>query len=176
VATDTPSRTIRVTLSSDPKCCRASTEDVECGEFRRLASSVYVEFRADSPNEFRDPAFRGKHPAQKKQIARLHRFRIDPERLRGHRELNAKFFQPLFGVDRPSAFGGQFLNVRSVHVQHLPGHLTGLDPLIRDLWVRGMSIVWDMLSPEMPGQIADRAPLRTSTTLATRKRNLFFTF
>src|ERR1700675_954205 len=45
------------------------TEDVERGEFCRLASSVYVKFRSDSPNEFRDPAFRGKHPAQKKQIA-----------------------------------------------------------------------------------------------------------
>jgi len=44
-------------------------------------------------------------------------------------------------------------------VQHLPGHLTGLDPLIRDFFGRGISIVWDMLSPEMPERMADRAPL-----------------
>src|SRR6266481_856905 len=86
-------------------------EDVERGEFRRLASSVYVEFRSDSPNEFRDPAFRGKHPAKKKQIARLHRFHIGPERLRGHRELNTKFFQPLFGADQPGAFGGHHFSM-----------------------------------------------------------------
>src|ERR1700681_2411990 len=90
------------------------TEDVERGEFRRLASSVYVEFRADSPNEFRDPALRGKHPAKKKQIARLHRFRIGPERLRGHRELNTKFFQPLFGADTPRAFGGHHFSTCAV--------------------------------------------------------------
>src|SRR5580704_923512 len=32
-----------------------------------------------------------------------------------------------------------FVNVRDVHVQHLPGHMTGLDPLLRDFWVRGIS-------------------------------------
>ena len=31
MATDTPSRTIRVTLSSDPRCCRA-TYHVYCGK------------------------------------------------------------------------------------------------------------------------------------------------
>ena len=34
--------------------------------------------------------------------------------------------------------------------------------------------MWNMPSPEMPGRIADRALLRTRTTLATRKRNLLF--
>jgi hypothetical protein len=29
--------------------------------------------------------------------------------------------------------------VRNIHVPHLPGHMTGLDPLIRDFWVRGIS-------------------------------------
>src|SRR5712671_5330932 len=52
-----------------PQMLPRDTEDVERGELRRLTSSFYVKFRADSPNEFRDPAFRGKHPAQKKQIA-----------------------------------------------------------------------------------------------------------
>ena len=49
-------------------------------------------------------AFRGKHPAQKKQIARLHRFHIGAERLRRRRELDAKFFQPLLGARRPRDF------------------------------------------------------------------------
>jgi len=42
---------------------------------------------APTPDEFRCAAFRGKHPAQKKQIARLRWFRIDAERLRRRREM-----------------------------------------------------------------------------------------
>lgn len=45
-------------------------EDVERREASRLASRFHIDFRADAPNEFRPVAFRGKHPAQKKQIAR----------------------------------------------------------------------------------------------------------
>jgi hypothetical protein len=57
-------------------------EDVERREASRLAPRFHIDFRADAPNEFRPVAFRGKHPAQKKQIARLHRFHISAERLR----------------------------------------------------------------------------------------------
>ena len=77
------------------------SEDVERREVSRLAPRFHIEFRADAPNEFRAVAFRGKHPAQKKQIARLHRFHIGAERLRRRRELDAKFFQPLLGAGRP---------------------------------------------------------------------------
>jgi len=45
---------------------------------------------APTPDEFRCAAFRGKHPAQKKQIARLRCFRIDVERLRRRREIEAR--------------------------------------------------------------------------------------
>ena len=44
------------------------TEDVERGKFGRLASSVYVEFRADPPNEFRDPALLGSIPLRKSKL------------------------------------------------------------------------------------------------------------
>ncbi len=80
------------------------SEDVERREVSRLASRFHIELRADAPNEFRPVAFRGKHPAQKKQIARLHRFHISAERLRRRRELDAKFFQPLLGTGWPRAF------------------------------------------------------------------------
>jgi len=52
---------------------------------------------------------RQKHPAQKKQIARLHRFHIRAERLRRRWKLDAKFFQPLFGAGRARAFAGYHL-------------------------------------------------------------------
>ena len=85
------------------------SEDVERREVSRLAPRFHIELRADAPNEFRSVAFGGKHPAQKKQIARLHRFHIGAERLGGHRELDAKFFQPLLGAGRPRAFAGYHL-------------------------------------------------------------------
>jgi hypothetical protein len=88
------------------------SEDVERREVSRLAPRFHIELRADAPNEFRPVAFRGKHPAQKKQIARLHRFHVGAERLRGRRELDAKFFQPLLGAGRPRAFAGYHLLFR----------------------------------------------------------------
>ena len=54
-----------------------------------------VELRADAPDEFRAMALRGEHPSQKEQIARPHRFRIDPERLRGNWQFNPKLLQSL---------------------------------------------------------------------------------
>ena len=79
-------------------------QGVERREVSRLAPRFHIELRADAPNEFRHATFRGKHPGQKKQIARLHRFRIGAERLRRCRELDAKFFQPLLGAGRARAF------------------------------------------------------------------------
>src|SRR6266851_9324536 len=80
------------------------SKDVERREVSRLAPRVHIERRADAPNEFRAATFGGKHPGKKKQIARLHRFHIGAERLGRRRELDAKFFQPLLGAGRPSAF------------------------------------------------------------------------
>src|SRR5258707_13944835 len=85
------------------------SEDVERREVSRLAPRFNIDLRADAPNEFRPVAFRGKHPAQKKQIAGLHRFHVDAEWLRRRRELDAKFFQPLLGAGRPRAFAGYHL-------------------------------------------------------------------
>jgi len=56
--------------------------------------------------KFRRVAFRGKHAAQKEEIARLHRFHIAAERLGWRRELDAKFVQPLLGAGRPRASAG----------------------------------------------------------------------
>ena len=66
------------------------SESVERREVSRLAPRFHIELRADAPNEFRPAAFRGKHPGQKKQIARLHRFHIGAERLRRRRELDTQ--------------------------------------------------------------------------------------
>src|SRR5918996_2831796 len=75
----------------------------------RLGPRFYIQLRADAPNEFSPVGFRGKHPAQEKQIARLHRFHIGAKRLGRRRELDAKFFQPLLGTGWPRAFAGYHL-------------------------------------------------------------------
>ena len=85
------------------------SEDIERREVSSLAPRFRIELRADPPNYFRRVALRGKHPAQKKQIARLHRFHICSERLRRRWELDAKFFQPLLGAGRAGTFGGYHL-------------------------------------------------------------------
>jgi hypothetical protein len=58
------------------------SEDVERREMSRLAARFYIELRADAPKEFCRTAFRGRHPGQKKKIARLHSFRIGSKWLR----------------------------------------------------------------------------------------------
>ena len=68
------------------------SENVESGEVSRLACHCHIQFRADASNEFRAVTFRGKHPAEKKQIACLHRFHIGAEGLRWRWKLDAKFF------------------------------------------------------------------------------------
>ena len=55
---------------------RRDSKHVERCEVSCLAPRFHIELRADAPNEFRPVAFRGKHPAQKKQIARLRHFDI----------------------------------------------------------------------------------------------------
>ena len=67
------------------------SEHIERREVSRLAPRFHIELGVNAPNEFRLVAFRGQHPAQKKQIAGLHRFHIDAERLGRRRELDAKF-------------------------------------------------------------------------------------
>jgi hypothetical protein len=78
-------------LSSDSK-------NVDRREVSRLAPRFYIELRADAPSEFRPVAIRGKHPAQKKQIARLHGFHIGAVRLRRRWKLDTKLFQAQFGA------------------------------------------------------------------------------
>src|SRR5258707_15837631 len=124
------------------------SEYIERREVSRLAPRFHIELRADAPNEFGHVAFRWKHPAQKKQIARLHRFHIGPERLGGHRKFNAEFLQPLLGAYRPRAFAGHRLSMCAASTCSTSTvHLTGFDPLIGDFWVRGVSIVADRLLP-----------------------------
>src|SRR5262249_44230248 len=88
------------------------SEGVERREAPRLAPPFHIELCADAPNEFRPGAFRGKHPTQKEEIARLHRFHIGAERLRRRRELDAKFLQPLLSARRPRALPGYHLLFR----------------------------------------------------------------
>ena len=87
----------------------SDSEGVERREVCSLASRFHIELRADAPDEFRGAAFRGKHPGQKKQIARLHGLCVDAKRLGRCRKLDAKFFQSLFGAGRPRAFPGYHL-------------------------------------------------------------------
>ena len=87
-------------------------EHIERREVSRLAPGFHIKLRSDAPNEFRLTAFRGKHPGQEKQIARLHRLRIGAERLRWRQELDAKFFQPLLGAGWPAAFASYHLFFR----------------------------------------------------------------
>ena len=56
----------------------------------RLAPRFYIELRADAPHEFRRVALCRKHPAQKEQIACLHRVHISAERLRRRWKLDAE--------------------------------------------------------------------------------------
>src|ERR1700730_18200188 len=77
-----------------------------------LAPLFYVEFRAQSANNFRSAAFRGKHSAQEKQIASFNRFHIGAERLRWRGELNAKFFQTFLSAGEPRAITGCCMQLR----------------------------------------------------------------
>src|SRR6266566_4128031 len=79
-------------------------EHVERREASCLASRFDIELRTDAPDELRPVSFRGKHPAQKQEIACLHRFRIRTERLGRCRELDTKFLQPTFGESVVSTF------------------------------------------------------------------------
>jgi hypothetical protein len=80
-----------------PQVLPRDGQDVERREPGRLAPRLYIELRSDAPDESGLVTFRRKHPAQEEQIAGLHRLHICAERLRRHRELDAKFLQPLLG-------------------------------------------------------------------------------
>ena len=82
----------------------SDSEAIERGKVSRVASGIDVELGTDLPDEFRRSAFRRKHPSQKKQIARLHRFRVCAERLGRRRELDATFLQPLLGAGQAESF------------------------------------------------------------------------
>jgi hypothetical protein len=86
-----------------------NSEGVESREASGLTPRFHVHFRPDAPDEFRRAAFRGKDAGEKKQTARLHPFRIGPERLRRRRELDASFLQLLLGAGRPRALAGYHL-------------------------------------------------------------------
>jgi len=49
-----------------------------------------IEFRAYAPDEFGFAAYGGKHSGEKEQVACLHGFRVDAERLRRRRKVDAK--------------------------------------------------------------------------------------
>jgi hypothetical protein len=59
-------------------------------------ASFHIELRADTPNEFRPVAFRGKRHAQKKQIARLRRFHIGAKRSGGAGSLMPRPFNQTY--------------------------------------------------------------------------------
>src|SRR4029077_3988357 len=67
------------------------SEGVERCQVSGLASRFHVEVRADAPDEFRFAAYSGKHSGEKKQVARLHCFRVDAERFRRRGKRDAKF-------------------------------------------------------------------------------------
>src|SRR5258707_6526907 len=83
-----------------------NSQDVDGREASRLATLFDVELRADPPDELRSAAFRGEHPAQEKQLARLHRLHIRAEWLGRFGKLEAQFLQPLLGAGGPRLFAG----------------------------------------------------------------------
>jgi len=80
------------------------SQTIQSRKASRLAPGLHIELRCDASNEFRRLALRSKHAGQKKQISRLHRFRIHAEGFRRCWKLDAKFIQPLLGAGRPRAF------------------------------------------------------------------------
>ena len=66
------------------------SEGVDRCQVSGLAPRLHLEFCTDAPDEFRFPAYRGKHSGEKEQGARLHRFRVDAEWLRRRWKLDAK--------------------------------------------------------------------------------------
>src|SRR6266478_219917 len=85
------------------------SQAIQCRKASRLAPGLHIELRSDASNEFRRLALRSKHAGQKKQIARLHCFRIHAEGFRRCWKRDAKFAQPLLGAGRPRAFAGYHL-------------------------------------------------------------------
>src|SRR5713101_7237657 len=79
------------------------SEGVERCQESGLASRLHIELRADTRDEFRFAAYSGKHSGEKEQVARLHRFRVDAERLRRRWKRDAKLTQPLLGSGKTRA-------------------------------------------------------------------------
>jgi hypothetical protein len=58
------------------------SESIEHSQASRRAPCFHIEFRAHAPDEFCFATYSGKRSGEKEQVARLHRFRVDAERLR----------------------------------------------------------------------------------------------
>ena len=81
----------------------SGSEAIQRCQASRRAPCFHIEFSADAPDELRFAAHGGKHSCEKQQVACLHCLRIDAERLRRCRELDAKLFQPLLGSGKTRA-------------------------------------------------------------------------
>ncbi len=80
------------------------SQRIERREVSGLATRFHVELGTDPSNKFRLTARRGKHAGKEKKIAGLHRFCISAEGLRGGRESDPQFLQPLLGGGRLIVF------------------------------------------------------------------------
>src|SRR5215471_14998380 len=82
-----------------------NSERIECRQMSGLAPHFHIKLCANAPDEFRRPAFRGKHPRQKKQISRLYGFRIRAKRLRRRWKLDAELSETFFSGRRDGGHG-----------------------------------------------------------------------
>jgi len=94
VAMNTPSRTTRVTRSSEPKCFFRRREDVQSRSVGGVSSSLGIELFPQPANILRLVVDDREHPAKEKQVPGLHRLHVRAERCRGCRKLNYKVLQP----------------------------------------------------------------------------------
>jgi hypothetical protein len=83
VASETPRRTTRVTLSSDPKCSLTSAS---------APAVLDAQLISDASQELWGPSFYWQRAAQKEQVPGLYRFHVGAERGRRTRQVYAKLF------------------------------------------------------------------------------------
>jgi hypothetical protein len=89
VAMNTPSRTTRVTLSSEPRCSLAAARTFHASA-GGISSSLGIELFPKSAKILRLAVHNWEHSAKEEKVARLHRFDVSAKQRRGGRELNAK--------------------------------------------------------------------------------------
>ena len=68
---NTPSRTTRLILSSEPRCCLAAARALNASRIGSIASSIHVEFFPKPANILWLVVDNWKHSAQEEQIACL---------------------------------------------------------------------------------------------------------